>query len=80
MTKPGLIEVVEMNEKIITETCDIAIIGVGPVGAALALALRGSGLKGCVLQAHPPHPNAPWRRSPPLRGEGADSLPMEGEG
>ena len=42
-----------MNEKIITETCDIAIIGVGPVGAALALALRGSGLKVCVLEARP---------------------------
>lgn len=31
--------------------CDIAIIGGGPVGAALALALRGSGLKLCVLEA-----------------------------
>ncbi len=31
--------------------CDIAIIGGGPVGAALALALRGSNLKVCVLEA-----------------------------
>ena len=30
---------------------DIAIIGGGPVGAALALALRGSGLAVCVLEA-----------------------------
>ena len=29
---------------------DIAIIGGGPVGAALALALRGSQLKVCVLE------------------------------
>ena len=32
---------------------DIAIIGGGPVGAALALALRGSKLKVCVLEARP---------------------------
>jgi 2-octaprenyl-6-methoxyphenol hydroxylase len=34
---------------------DIAIIGGGPVGAALALALRGSQLKVCVLEARPAH-------------------------
>lgn len=33
--------------------CDIAVIGGGPVGAALALALRGSGLDVRVLEAHP---------------------------
>jgi len=33
--------------------CDIAIIGGGPVGAALALALRGSKLNVCVLEARP---------------------------
>ena len=32
---------------------DIVIIGGGPVGAALALALRGSRLKVCVLEARP---------------------------
>ena len=32
---------------------DIAIIGGGPVGAALALALRGSKLNVCVLEARP---------------------------
>jgi 2-octaprenyl-6-methoxyphenol hydroxylase len=32
---------------------DIAIIGGGPVGAALALVLRGSMLKVCVLEARP---------------------------
>ena len=32
---------------------DIAIIGGGPVGAALALALRASKLKVCVLEARP---------------------------
>jgi len=32
---------------------DIAIIGGGPVGASLALALRDSGLKICVLEARP---------------------------
>ncbi len=32
---------------------DIAVIGGGPVGAALALALRGSHLKICVLEARP---------------------------
>jgi 2-octaprenyl-6-methoxyphenol hydroxylase len=32
---------------------DVAIIGGGPVGAALALALRDSGLKVCVLEARP---------------------------
>jgi len=34
-------------------SCDIAIIGGGPVGASLALALRDSGLKICVLEARP---------------------------
>ncbi len=33
--------------------CDIAIIGGGPVGASLALALRDSGLNVCVLEARP---------------------------
>lgn len=32
-------------------SCDIAIIGGGPVGASLALALRDSGLQVCVLEA-----------------------------
>ncbi len=36
-----------------TQQYDIAIIGGGPVGAALALALRDSGLKICVLEARP---------------------------
>ncbi|MGA7748867.1 MAG: FAD-dependent oxidoreductase [Gallionella sp.] len=36
-----------------TSQYDIAIIGGGPVGAALALALRGSKLKVCVLEARP---------------------------
>jgi 2-octaprenyl-6-methoxyphenol hydroxylase len=36
-----------------TTRYDIAIIGGGPVGAALALALRGSGLNLCVLEARP---------------------------
>lgn len=36
-----------------THTFDIAIIGGGPVGASLALALRDSGLKVCVLEARP---------------------------
>ena len=35
------------------EQFDIAIIGGGPVGAALALALRDSTLKICVLEARP---------------------------
>jgi 2-octaprenyl-6-methoxyphenol hydroxylase len=34
--------------------CDIAIIGGGPVGAALALALRDSGLRITVLEARKP--------------------------
>jgi len=34
------------------ENCDIAIIGGGPVGAALALALRDSGLNITLLEAH----------------------------
>lgn len=34
-----------------TENCDIAIIGGGPVGAALALALRDSGLNIALLEA-----------------------------
>ncbi|MEO8331882.1 MAG: FAD-dependent oxidoreductase, partial [Gallionella sp.] len=42
-----------MKEKSMTETCDIAIIGGGPVGAALALALRDGKLKVCVLEARP---------------------------
>ncbi len=33
--------------------CDIAIIGGGPVGCALALALLGSKLKVCVLESRP---------------------------
>lgn len=36
------------------EHCDIAIIGGGPVGAALALALRDSGLNIAVLEARKP--------------------------
>lgn len=35
-----------------TKRCDIAIIGGGPVGTALALALRDSGLNITVLEAH----------------------------
>ncbi|HEY6093342.1 MAG TPA: FAD-dependent monooxygenase [Gallionellaceae bacterium] len=34
--------------------CDLAIIGGGPVGAALALALRDSGLAVVLLEARPP--------------------------
>jgi 2-octaprenyl-6-methoxyphenol hydroxylase len=37
-----------------SELCDIAIIGGGPVGTALALALRDSGLKIVVLEARKP--------------------------
>ena len=37
-----------------TESCDIAIIGGGPVGAALALGLRASGLQVALLEAQPP--------------------------
>src|SRR3972149_1938349 len=37
----------------ITQQCDITIIGGGPVGAALALALRDSKLNVCVLEARP---------------------------
>lgn len=37
-----------------TQSCDIAIIGGGPVGAALALALRDSGLSVVVLEARKP--------------------------
>jgi len=37
----------------VTAEYDIAIIGGGPVGAALALALRDSRLKVCVLEARP---------------------------
>jgi 2-octaprenyl-6-methoxyphenol hydroxylase len=36
-----------------TQNCDIAIIGGGPVGASLALALRDSGFKVGVLEARP---------------------------
>lgn len=50
---PGLIWVDEMNEKTITGNYDIAIIGGGPVGAALALALRASRLRVCVLESRP---------------------------
>lgn len=38
-----------------TMDCDVAIIGGGPVGASLALALRDSGLNICVLEARPAH-------------------------
>ena len=34
-------------------SCDLTIIGGGPVGASLALALRDSGLNICVLEARP---------------------------
>ena len=41
-----------MTENLVTTIdYDLAIIGGGPVGAALALALRASGLKICVLEA-----------------------------
>lgn len=38
----------------IPSTCDLAIIGGGPVGASLALALRDSGLAICVLEVRAP--------------------------
>ncbi|HET7832187.1 MAG TPA: FAD-dependent monooxygenase [Gallionella sp.] len=41
------------NEVTTITQYDLAIIGGGPVGAALALALRGSGLNLCVLEARP---------------------------
>lgn len=43
--------------------CDIAIIGGGPVGASLALALRGSGLNIVVLEARGPQGAAPDPRA-----------------
>ena len=42
---------------------DVVIVGGGLVGAAFALALRGSGLKLAVIEAHPPAPlpnDASW--------------------
>jgi 2-octaprenyl-6-methoxyphenol hydroxylase len=41
-----------------TEVCDIAIIGGGPVGSALALMLAHSGLRIAVLEARKPTPVA----------------------
>jgi 2-octaprenyl-6-methoxyphenol hydroxylase len=41
-----------------TTNCDVAIIGGGPVGTALALALRGSGLDVRVLEARKPEESA----------------------
>jgi 2-octaprenyl-6-methoxyphenol hydroxylase len=38
----------------VTESCDIVIAGGGPVGAALALGLRASGLDVVLLEAQPP--------------------------
>jgi len=52
-----------MNEKAMTNSCDIAIIGGGPVGAALALALRDSGLNVVVLEARKPEENTPDPRA-----------------
>jgi 2-octaprenyl-6-methoxyphenol hydroxylase len=43
----------DFGDNVNSTNCDIAIIGGGPVGAALALALRGSKLKVCVLEARP---------------------------
>jgi 2-octaprenyl-6-methoxyphenol hydroxylase len=43
----------QLNHPIST-SCDIAIIGGGPVGVSLALALRGSGLSVTVLEAQAP--------------------------
>jgi len=43
------------GDKVDGTNYDIAIIGGGPVGAALALALRGSKLRVCVLEARPPN-------------------------
>jgi 2-octaprenyl-6-methoxyphenol hydroxylase len=45
--------IVITNEVTMSTQYDIAIIGGGPVGAALALALRGSTLKVCVLEVRP---------------------------
>jgi 2-octaprenyl-6-methoxyphenol hydroxylase len=43
--------------------CDVAIIGGGPVGASLALALRDSGLQVQVLEARKPQDSAPDPRA-----------------
>ena len=45
------------------QDCDIAIIGGGPVGAALALALRDSGLQVTVLEARKPNDSNPDPRA-----------------
>lgn len=49
MNKEGKTQAMKIDLK--TENCDIAIIGGGPVGTALALALRDSGLNIVVLEA-----------------------------
>ncbi len=41
----------QINEKIMNKQYDIVIIGGGPVGSALALALKDSPLRVCVLEA-----------------------------
>lgn len=46
-----------------SQNCDIAIIGGGPVGASLALALRDSGLDIRVLEAREPQSTAPDPRA-----------------
>ncbi len=45
------------------QACDIAIIGGGPVGASLALALRDSGLNIFVLEARKPEQSSPDPRA-----------------
>jgi len=49
MTENKLEQTVSMPQT----QCDIVIIGGGPVGASLTLALRDSGLNVCVLEARP---------------------------